>query len=307
MGRSVLLKDIRKHSLLLLIMVPVVAYYLIFSYYPMYGVIIAFKDFMISKGPFDSPWAQPLFKHFTIVFNSPDFIRVVRNTVVLNVYSILIAFPAPIVFALLINEIRHIRFKKIVQSISYLPHFLSWVILSGLFLEVLSPSSGIINLILLKLGIIETPIYFVADNNWIRSVVIGTGIWQSIGWASIIYLASMSSIDPGLYESAYLDGANRFQTAIHITLPSIVQIISITIIFTVANLFNSSFEQIFNLYSPPVYENIDVISTYVYRVGLEQANYSFATAVGLAQNVLAFILIIITNKVVKRFSEYGVW
>ena len=197
------------------------------------------------------------------------------------------------------------RFKKVVQTVSYLPHFLSWVVLAGVIGTFLSPSTGPINGLLVQLGI--KPIYFVADKNWFRPILVILSLWKEVGWSSIIYLAALSSVDPELYEAAMLDGAGRFKQTIHITLPAISNVIVIMLIFAVGGIVNDDFDQIFNLYTPAVYSVGDVLSTYVYRIGLEGMQYSYSTAIGLFKNVIAFILIITTNYLSGKFSDYGLW
>jgi putative aldouronate transport system permease protein len=214
-------------------------------------------------------------------------------------------FPAPIILAILLNEIPMARFKKVVQTISYLPHFVSWVILGGLFIQFLSPSTGPVNIVLQNIGL--KPIDFLADKTWFRPILVITSIWKGAGWGSIIYLASLAGIDPQLYEAAEIDGAGRFRKMISITLPSLVPVITIMLIFSAGNLVKDDFDQIFNMYNASVYSVADVLSTYTYRVGLVDMRYSFSTAVGLFTNIISFVLIVTTNAVAKRVNEYGLW
>lgn len=288
--------------LTLLFLIPII-YYIIFHYIPLYGIQIAFKDFKFRQGMWGSSWVG--FYHFREMFSMNSFWQVTKNTILISFYRLLFGFPAPIIFAILLNEIKQRRFKKTVQTISYLPHFVSWVVLGGLFMQFLSPSMGPINLFLGSIGM--KPIYFLADPKWFRSVLILTGIWKGIGWGSIIYLATLSSIDPQLYEAAIVDGANRFKQIIHITLPSLTPVITIMLIFAVGSIINEDFNQIFNLYNPAVYRVADVLETYVYRRGLIQMEYSFATAVNLFKNLIAFVLIMTANATAKRINEYGIW
>lgn len=292
-----------QYRYLLILFTPAIVYYLVFQYAPMYGLQIAFKDYFIRRGMWASPWIG--LENFRQLFAIPSFWEVLRNTLIISLMRITFSFPMPILFAILLNELWHRRFKKVVQTISYLPHFLSWVVLGGLFVQFLSPSSGPINLILRAMG--AEPIYFLADTEWFRPVLIITGIWKRVGWGSIVYLAALSGIDPQLYEAATIDGANRFRRAIHITLPSLAPVITIMFIFAVGNIIQDDFDQIFNLYNPAVYSVGDVLSTYMYRLGLLRMEYSFATAVGLFKNVIAFVLIVTTNAVTKRINEYGLW
>ena len=295
--------SVKVNKALLFMLIPGLIYYFVFCYAPMYGITIAFKDFKILEGINASPWAG--LKYFKMAFAEPEFWRVFKNTLILSGLKLLINFPAPIIFALLINEVRCLKFKKTVQTISYLPHFLSWVVLTGVVTNILSPSTGVINSILVKFGM--QPIYFVADKNWFRPVLVLSSLWKEVGWRSIIYLAALSSVNSELYEAAMLDGANRFKQTIHVTLPSITNVIVIMLIFAVGGIVNDDFDQIYNLYNPAVYSVGDVLGTYVYRVGLEGMQYSYSTAIGLFKNVIAFALILMTNYLSGKFSDYGLW
>ncbi len=284
-------------------LIPALAYYVIFHYLPMYGVTIAFKDFNFKKGILKSEWVG--LTHFQKLFSMPSFWKVFRNTFVISFYKLIFTFPAPIIFAVLINEIGREKFKKVVQTISYLPHFLSWVVLGGMFVQILSPVYGPINLLLGKLGI--KPIHFLADTSTFRGVLVVTAVWKGIGWGSIIYLAALIGIDPELYEAAELDGASRFQRVVHIAIPSIFPIISIQLIFAVGGIVNDDFDQIFNLYNSSVYSVGDVLSTYIYRYGLVNFEYSLSTAAGVFKNIIALVLIIITNYASRMLGDYGIW
>ena len=288
--------------LYLLLLIPV-AWVLIFNYEPMYGVIMAFKDYKLADGIFGSKWNN--FEYFRMFFSSPNALGVIRNTIIINIANLVFGFPAPIILALLVNEIKALRFKKVFQTISYLPYFLSWVVLATIFTELLSPQTGIVNYFLSVLGI--EPVYFLANKNWFRQIVVSTGIWQNVGWGSIVYLASIASINPELYEASEIDGASRFQRALHITLPSITPIIVFFLIMSMGSLLRSNFEQIFNLQNSSVMEIAEVIDTYVYHVGLVEANYGFATAIGLLINLVGIIMLFIANNVIKKFSEYTIW
>jgi len=302
-GKDSTIKKYIKYRALVLMFIPGLIYYLIFHYMPMYGLIISFKDFRIIDGIMASPWVG--LKHFKTVFGSDDFWIVFKNTLVISGLKLIFNFPAPIIFALLLNEVKNIHLKKTVQTISYMPHFLSWVVLAGIVVNFLSPSTGPINMILKAFG--AKPIYFVADRKWFREVLVLSAIWKEVGWGTIIYLAALSNINLELYEAAVLDGANRFKQTIHVTLPSISPVIIIMFIFAVGAVVNDDFDQIFNLYNPAVYSVGDVLSTYIYRMGLENMQYSFSTAVGLFKNTISFTLIIITNYLSNKFSDYGLW
>jgi putative aldouronate transport system permease protein len=234
-----------------------------------------------------------------------SFWEVLRNTFIISGLKLVFGFPAPILLSLMLNEIRCTRFKRTVQTISYLPHFLSWIILSGIFIQFLSPSIGPLNILLKGMGI--KPIYFLADEKWFRSVLVATHIWKTVGWGTIVYLAALTNINPEYYEAAYIDGANRWHCIRYITLPSLAPVITIMLIFAVGGIIEDDFNQIFNMYNEAVYSVGDVISTYTYRRGLVKLDYSFATAVDLFKNIIAFVLIITANKIANRINEYGIW
>lgn len=292
-----------KYKYLTLMFIPVIAFYAVFCYGPMYGIIIAFKDYNFAQGIMGSPWIG--LENFERMFHSESFIQVFRNTLLLSLYKLITGFPAPILFALLLNELRGRRFKKTVQTISYLPYFLSWVVLGGLFIQLLSPSSGPINAILKAMGM--QPVFFLGDVKWFRSVMVITALWKGLGWGSIIYLAGLTGIDPELYEAATMDGAGKLKQVLHITLPSLVPVMTIMFIFAVGGVINDDFDQIFNLYNEAVYSVGDVISTYTYRVGLISNEYGYSTAVGLFKNMIAIALLAGTNFLTKRYSDYGIW
>lgn len=302
-GRS--FKGYATHYELVLMFLPVLLYFLIFRYVPMYGITLAFKKFNLGLGILGSPWVG--LDNFEALFRTPTFLRAVRNTIIISLQRLVFGFPMPILLALMLNEVRHLRFKKTVQTVSYLPHFLSWVILSGLFLQILSPSTGPVNHILTEWFGRETPIFFLGDNKYFRGTLIFTDVWKGMGWGSILYLATISGIDPSLYEAAVMDGASRLQRIRHITLPFLVPTISILLILNVGGILDAGFDQVFNMYNEAVYETADIIDTYVYRVGLGQMRYSQGTAVGLFKNVIGFFLVILTNKVTQRINGNGVW
>jgi len=288
---------------LMLLMLPVAAYYIIFCYIPMGGIVIAFKDYRLLEGIMGSKWVG--FYQFMVLFDTPSFYEVLRNTVVISSLRLLFGFPAPILFALLLNELRGTVFKKAIQTISYLPHFLSWVVLAGIFIPFLSPSTGPINIIISRLG--GTPIYFLGKTGTFVPTIIITGIWQSFGWGSIIYLAAIAGISPELYESAVLDGANRLQRIRYITLPSILPTVVVLFIMNTGSILNGGFDQIFNLYNDAVMSVADILDTYVYRRGLTGLQYSYAAAVGLFKNVIGFMFVFITNTIARKLGESSLW
>ena len=271
----------------------------------MYGLTIAFKDFVLLKGISGSPWVG--LENFRKLLTAPSFSEVFVNTIKISFLRLIFGFPAPILLALLLNEVGNARFKKVVQTISYLPHFLSWVVLAGIVIQILSPSSGIVNQIIVMFG--GNPIYFVADPRYFVPMLIVTGIWKEVGWGTVVYLASITSISPELYEAATIDGAGRFQKMLHITLPALRPVVSIMFILNSGNLINAGFDQIYNLYNPAVYKVADIIDTYVYRRGLLDMKYSFSSAAGLFKNIISFALVLTTNGLVKVISgkENGIW
>jgi putative aldouronate transport system permease protein len=288
-----------------LLILPTIVFFVIFHYVPMYGVTLAFKDFRFLDGILKSPWVG--FEHFERLFGSKYFYQVLRNTIIISSYKLIFGFPAPIILALLLNEIRHSKFKRTIQTISYLPHFISWVVLAGIIMELLSPARGAVNYIRTLFG--KEPIYFLAEPKYFRSILVITHIWQSVGWGTIIYLAAIAGIDQEQYEAAYIDGASRYQLVKYITLPSIRSVISVVFILNLGRILNAGFDQIFNLYNAQVYRVGDIIDTYVYRIGLIDMQYSFSTAVGLFKNVVGLILVLTSNFIIRRLGdgEHGLW
>lgn len=300
--RTIIKRDLIRNRYIYLMLIPVIIYYGIFHYGPMYGLLIAFKDFGIAVGVWDSPWVG--FTHFQNFFENPYFWRLLRNTLMISFYELVFAFPAPIILALLLNEIRLILFKRIVQTISYLPHFISIVVVAGMLVDFVA-RDGLINNILGFLGI--EPIAFLQNPGWFRSIYVSSGIWQGIGWGSIIYLAAMSSIDPTLYDAARIDGAGRWKQTLHITIPGIMPTIVILLILNIGSILAVGSEKIILLYNPLTYETADVISTYVYRKGILGADFGYSAAVGLFNSVISFILLVVANTISKRVSEHRLW
>ena len=304
LNRPSILQRYYRHRYLFALLAAALIWTIVFRYGPMYGVIIAFKKYRLFDGIWGSEWVG--LHYFIRLFNgTTDFGRVFRNTLLISLYRLLWGFPAPIILALLLNEVHQRHFKRTVQTISYLPHFLSWVVLGGVIRTILSPSTGVINSIIAGLG--GQSIYFLADVDWFVTVLITTGVWQQVGWGSIIFLAAIAGVDPQLHESAIIDGAGKLRRAWSITVPSIMPVIMILFILRVGDILEAGFDQIFNLYNPAVYEVSDIIDTYVYRVGLEELNFSLSAATGLFKNVIGLILVVIVNRIAKMFGEYGVW
>lgn len=296
-------KNIKRDRALLLIILPVVIHYLVFFYYPMYGNIIAFKDYSPVKGIWGSDWAG--FQYFMQFFRSPYFVRVLRNTALISVYSILWGFPIPILFALITNDLKAGAYKRVVQAVSYIPYFISTVIICGMLVNFLSPSTGIVNMVIKALG--GEPINFLMEPSWFRTVFIASGVWQGFGWSAIIYLAALTGVSPELYEAAKIDGASKVCRVMHISLPSILPTIVVTLILQIGTLMSIGYEKIILLYNPVTLEVADVISSYTYRTGLVEGNYSFAAAVGLFNSVINLILVIFADKVSRKASEVSLW
>lgn len=292
---------IRCKYLYLIFLIPFI-YYILFQYWPMYGILISFQDYNVVKGVLGSPWVG--FKHFEKFLFDPYFWKLVRNTLLINVYSLLWGFPAPIILAILLNELKSERFKKIIQNISYLPHFISTVVICGMLVNFLS-SDGMINQ--LVRAITGSSIQFLMDPKYFRTIYVSSGIWQSIGWNSIIYLAALTGVDAEMYEAALIDGANRWHRIRYITLPSIAPTISIMLIMNLGRLMNLGHEKILLLYTGSTYEVADVISTYVYRRGLLGNDFSYATAVGLFQAIVGVILVTTSNQISKKLGETSLW
>jgi len=297
-------KGYGKYWELTLMFLPIVIYFFVFKYIPMGGIMMAFKDFKVRLGLFDSPWVG--LENFRMLFATNTFGRAVQNTIQISFMRILFGFPVPIILALLLNEVRSKGYKKAVQTVTYLPHFLSWVVLAGLFQQLLSPNNGAVNSILNTLFGME-PIYFLGDNKYFQGTMIVTAIWKGAGWSSIIYLAAISGIDPSLYEAAKCDGAGRFKSMRYITLPCIATTIVVMLIMEVGSILSAGFDQIFNMYNAAVYETGDIIDTYVYRFGIGQMKYSMGTAVELFKNGIGFLMVIGTNWISKRISGNGIW
>lgn len=297
-------KKIWRYRYLYLMLVIPIAYYLIFCYWPMYGLQIAFKKYNVRAGVLGSSWADPWYKYFKQYLTDPYFWTVVKNTLLLNVYSLLFAFPAPIILALMLNELRSQKYKKVVQSVSYLPHFLSTVVVCGMIVNFLA-NGGPINDVIEKLG--GTRIQFLMEAKYFRTIYILSGIWQNIGWNSIIYFAAIANVDQQLYEAAIVDGAGRFSRCIHITLPGIMPTVTIMLIMAIGNLLSVGYEKIILLYNGSTYATADVISTYVYRKGIQGADYSYSTAVGVFQSVIGLLFIWGANKFSAKVSENSLW
>lgn len=296
-------RKIFKNYQLYLLLLPVLAYYVIFCYIPMYGITLAFKEFDPIKGIFGNQWVG--LKYFERFFRSYDCWRVIKNTLQISIYSLIAGFPVPIVLSLMLNEVRHKWFEKAVQTITYAPHFISTVVFVGMLVTFLNPSSGIINVLLQKIGM--EPIHFMQDPKYFNSIYVFSGIWQEAGWGCIIYMAVLSTVDPELYEAGYVDGMNKLQKIWYIDFPSLLPTVSIMLILSVGGIMNVGFEKVFLMQNNMNIASSQVISTYVYNVGLMGFQFSYATAIGLLNSVVNFIMLAIVNLIVKRLGEVSLW
>lgn len=283
---------------------PGVLFMIIFNFIPLYGIVIAFKDYSVLDTIASSEWVG--LEYFREFFGDSLFWRVIQNTFAISFLKLLIGFPAAIMLAVLINELVHTKFKKAVQTISYLPHFLSWVILGGMFITWLS-DTGLVNNILMDLGMIDQPIRFLTDPSKYWGVAVLSDIWKEVGWNTILYIAAMTGIDPALYEAARMDGASKWKQVIHITLPSIRHIIALTFILNVGGLLNSNLDQTLVLQNPVNYQTSEVLNSYVFKMGIQQGDFSYATAIGLFISVVSLILIAVSNLVTKKISDESVF
>ena len=298
-----LLFRIKKHKLHLTMIIPVMIWYIIFKYLPIYGVTLAWKEFYILKGIGGSPWVG--WVNFERLLGSYDFKQVFANTLILGFWNFVIGFPAPIILALALNELRGNAFKRVTQTISYLPHFVSWVILTGIFMEVLSPSRGPLAALFRAFG--AEPIYFLGDPKYFRATMVATGVWKGLGWGSIVYLSALSSVNEELYDAARVDGCGRWKRIWHVTIPGIIPTITIMFIMNIGSIVEDNFDQIFNMLTPATYSVGDVLGTYIYRQGVTYMDYSYSTATELFRNVISLALVVFTNTVAKRVNEYGLW
>ena len=295
-------KNWQKDWQLHLMILPGLLFILIFKYLPLGGITIAFKEFLPGKGIWGSPWVG--LENFEYMLALPDTKRVMWNTLFIAAAKILINFPVPIIISILLNEVKNHRFKRSVQTIIYLPYFISWVILAGIIQDLFA-KEGLINQFLGIFG--AEPVFFLGNKYAFLGVLIGTDVWKNFGYNTVVYLAAITGIDETLYEAAKIDGANRFQQIWNVTLPGIAPIVVLMMILNLGNVLNAGFEQIFNLYNPLVYETADIIDTFVYRISLVEANYSLGTAVGLLKSVVSFILIVTSYKIANKYSDYTVF
>lgn len=297
------MNNLRKYKALYLISLPGILFFIVFKYLPLAGSVMAFQNYNIYKGFTGSPWVG--LDQFRRMFTYPEFLRILENTVLIGLYDMVFAFPIPIIFALLLNEVRKAVYKRILQTIVYLPHFLSWIIIGGIMIGILSPTTGIINQVLNAFGI--DSIYFLGEESYIRSILVGTGIWKDSGWGTIIYLAALAGVNPELYEAAKIDGASRWKQTISITIPTILPTITIMFLLHIGNFLDFGFERVFVFINSLNESHGDILDTYIYRVGLIDQQYSYTTAIGLFKSVIGLLLVMIGNTLSKKASGEGLY
>lgn len=295
-------KDWMRNRSLYLMIIPVLIFFILFHYKPMYGAIIAFKDYTPALGIAESPWVG--WDNFTRFFSSVYFGRLIRNTILLSFYSLLFGFPAPIILALLLNEVKNKKFKGLTQTVTYLPHFISMIVVTGMLVD-FSMTSGLFNDIIELFGGERSPL--LQNPDLYRTIYVASGIWQEIGWGSIIYLSALSGVDSQLYEAAQIDGAGKWKQLIHVTLPGIAPTIIIMFILKMGTLMNMGYEKTILLYNPATYETADIISSYIYRIGLLEQDWSYSTAIGLFNSVINLGLLLIANKIARKCGETSLW
>ncbi len=298
-----ILGQMKRDRIFLLLLAPMLVYYILFKYVPMFGIVISFMDYNLFKGITGSPWVG--LKYYKQFFDNRDALVIIKNTVLLGGYKLLFGFPAPILLAIMLNELRGTIFKRFVQSVSYLPYFLSTVVVSSMIVMLLSPSTGWLNHMIQQIGF--PAINFLQEAEWFRTIYISSEIWQQAGWSSIIFLAAITTIDPQLYEAAKMDGAGRLKQIWHVTIPGIATTIVIMFILQIGQVLEIGFEKVFLLSNAATYDTSDIISTYVYRVGILQGGFSYGTAIDLFMGIIGFILVYASNKLSRRYGETSLW
>lgn len=296
-------KRFKRDRMYLLMLVPLLLYYAMFKYAPMFGIMISFLDYNMFKGVWASDWVG--FKHYKMFISNPDAWSIIRNTLVLGLYKLIFLYPTPIILSILFHEMRWKKYKRFVQTVSYMPFFLSSVVISSVLIMLLSPSTGWINQVITSLGF--EPIYFLQKADWFRTIYIGSDIWQLAGFSTIIYLAALAAIDPQLYEAAKMDGAGRWKQTMHVTLPGIVPAIVITFILQIGSILELSFDKAFLLGNSATFETSDIISTYAYRIGILGGSFSYASAIDLSMAVISLLFIYSANKVSRKVGETSLW
>lgn len=302
-GKSAFLRRLNRGKYLLILFLPCLIYFVLFKYLPMFGLVISFKDYNLYKGVWASEWVG--LKYYEMFFQSPDFLKLFRNTFLLGLSNLLFGFPVPIILALCLNEIKHLLFKRFVQTVSYVPHFISNVVVVGMVVMFLSPTTGVIARIAKLLG--QQPVNLLVQPEWFRPIYVLADIWQHAGWGSIIYLAAITAIDPQLYEAAAIDGASRWKQLLNVTLPGIMPAMVIMLILNTGHIIDIGFEKVFLLMNPAIYDTADIFSTFVYRMGLTLGNYSYGTAVDLFNGVISLIFILSANYIARKLNETSLW
>ena len=302
---GIMKKELKKYFPFYMFLLPAIILVILFCYMPMEGLMIAFKDYKMARCIDGSEWVG--LKHFQALFSDPNFYRVLGNTLKISIFTLLTTFPITIIFTILVNEILNTKFKSVVQTITYMPHFLSWVVVGTFVYQILSPTGGVINAILIQLGILDKPLYFMAQKDMFVPIYLIANLWKSTGYSIVIYLATIAGIDTALYDAASIDGANRFRRILHITLPAMFPTMCTMLILNIGSLVSVGFDPIFNLYNDATYQTADVISTYVYRKGMIESRYDFSTAIGLFQNVVSLVLVLIANWFARKANpEYKI-
>ncbi len=296
-------KDLWKYKSIYLMVIPVLLYYIIFCYKPMYGAVIAFQDYSVADGIMGSPWVG--MKHFKDFVMEPDFWRLIKNTLAISIYGLIFGFPAPIIFALLLNEIRQKKFKRLVQTASYLPHFISIVVICGMISNFVA-RDGFISILFARITGRE-PVAMLSNKAYYLPIYIISNIWQGMGWDAIIYIAALAGVDASLYEAASIDGAGKWKQLLHVTLPSIIPTIIIMFILRIGSVLNVGYEKTLLLYNPLIYERADIISTYTYRLAFSGQQWSYTTAIGLFNSVINFMLVVIVNKICDKVNGTSLW
>ncbi len=300
-------KDFRRNYGAYLLFLPVALYYILFAYKPMYGILVAFKDFTPARGVWESPWTSDYgFGHFISLFESFYFIRVLKNTLVISFSTLLVTFPAPIILALLLNEVRSTKFKRTIQTLSYMPHFISLVVICSM-LRLFVADKGIVTSFLKTFGIVDGTYSLLSMESFFVPIYVFSGLWQTVGWNAIIYMSALSGIDQGLYEAARIDGAGKWKQMWHVTLPGLMPTIIMLLILRIGQIMSIGHEKIILLYNEEIYSTADVISSFVYRKGLLEYNWGFSTAVGLFNSVINFMLVLIANKISRKTIDMGLW
>ncbi len=291
----------RRELPLHLMLVPGIILYIVFCYIPMGGLVIVFQRFVPAKGLF-GPQQWVGFENFSYILSMPNTANVIRNTVVIAVWKIVLGLIVPIIVSLMLNELKNARFKSTIQTVIYFPYFISWIVFAAIMMDILSPSNGILNVLIKAMNL--QPVYFLGSNSTFQQTIIWTDVWKTFGYGTIVYLAAMTSIDPTLYEAATMDGAGRFQQLLHVTLPGISMVVTLMMVLSLGNVLNAGFDQIYNLYSPVVYETGDILDTMVYRLGLESAKYGPAAAAGAFKSLVSFVLVSVSYYVAVKFFDY---